>query len=886
MRRLLIYSLVLVLAPAARAADSVVENLNGQRLTYDSLDRMLRAQNLKLQNPAPRVRILAEGLRPLRRPSAKAEPNESGSPPLQFLQEVVLIDDGRGFIQGEGKELGEGENYDLIAAPPLKRSDDPTLLGWVPTQMILKKNRCIRDEDTGITLKAMVVNSRNYLVENDDVPADKKIKPPLIRLAPSETAPDKGAFRFFDFYYVWADTDPEDEKSGYVFLGKQPGYNLGEMSREDFWAKSRLIGWVTKSRLCFWRTREAIQWDDAATVHAGLPAGFQNPKDDLPTRRTKPAVAYETEGEALVAAGKDPGSGAAKIDPTKIVPAAEENPFTGGLPERWEGNWMRYPVLAIRDPGSKKPLPFKVRDGEVLRCVGVIGDVIDPRTGQTIMSARKRQQIDKALQRTANELKFTEILFVIDRTSSQTNRWDEIAGWVKDVCESFRGKAETLKIAFCFYGDAYPQTSREGRVADVQEAVSLNAVIPGDLLNVKLDKAKLDDKLARLVDKKKPMIGGFRPELMFMGLEAGLRQVNWRGNENVRQARKMVILVGDDGNHQLTPDQQTRIIDKIAALCVPKTDDDLDYESPADFYALQTRRPDTNPDDPSAQFKRQTEALAKRIRERSRLARAGVFSIDDKDEFTLAIDRRYAELKGSVDQQTQELEMIRRGQIKTASQIKFDENMRFIDDIIKNQNVTLDEILGGVQAFTICWVWDKHPETRQDQTRPMLLVEKPELDDAIEWLDKLLYSSRNPTLGEVADVLIAIQTNERLDTIRQLGDEQKRAVFRKQVAVGVAFPDQITEALIGNKGAADLNLRQALQKKLCLLQDLRDEIISSYTRINEFDQVNLKRQGDPYRLEGRWARGFKEDFGTLSGAERENLSERKWYWIDLEKEWP
>ena len=142
----------------------------------------------------------------------------------------------------------------------------------MPKSRLIVQNECLQAPGK-IARKAMVINSLDYIQSGGGVTA-VKLRPPHLRLAPEPDGTDKRELRFFDVYFVWADTNPGEDKRGYALLGRIPNFNQNSTLNTDQWRDRTLIlGWVEKSRLCFWRTREAIQWDDDPDPKAADRAG-------------------------------------------------------------------------------------------------------------------------------------------------------------------------------------------------------------------------------------------------------------------------------------------------------------------------------------------------------------------------------------------------------------------------------------------------------------------------------------------------------------------------------------------------------------------------------------------------------------------------------------
>lgn len=877
MRSLAVPPLVLLLASIAPAAAPDVRWPSGERLTYVDLSERYQKDGKQLK--AFPVWVASEGFQPLQKPSPQSAP--SGAAPLPFLTQVLLLGSTKDdFHQGEG-----GVNFYLIAAPG-ESGRNPSPLGWVPKVRVLTRNVCLTDERSEIRIKAMVVNSLTYLKEGSDA-ADVKLLPPRVRLAPDSSGKDEGAFRFFDFYFVWADTDPSKDKEGYALLGDIPVFNPhSETTPAGFRALSRIIGWVEKSRLCFWRTREAVQWDDLKW------------QDDPPRVRTEPGKAYATREHAL----GDLGRTDREPDARKAGAVVTEGKFLGGKPPLWEPRRMRYPLLMIRNDRDEE-LTHEAHGKNLLRKVGVIGDVYDEK-GQQVMTEKARQAITAEIRRTEEQLSRTEILFVIDRTSSMADWWVATEKWVQKLIRQVRVEGRSVAVGFCFYGDVHPGIPGKEGKATLEEAVKLKGVIPGRLLDCDRDREELEEKLKYLANRNEVIEGGFRPEMVYAGLEIGLLEARWGGKEGARHARKMVVLIGDDGNHPLPADEENQVHDRIAQLCVPTRDDDPDYQTPIEFYALQVCRVASNPTDPTVLFQTQVEALIERIKQRSKLARAASFNAAaDEARFFAVIDRRYAELTAHVAQKREELLKIRTGQVTAVTEIRDPEVVRILEGIAAKQKVKVEDLLKGVQAFDERYVWSINPRTNEPQIRRMMLVSGGELDRVIALFENFFTEPEPPSLEELAHYLIAAQSGDSKEGVRERANDFKlRHLDALRVKYGFSFIGELSKFLGYDLPAgkprpepdplAERELKQKLQKKFYLLQDLRNENVYHYEQLGPSDRVKLKRTGEPEKLFGDHRRGFERDEDRAEAWSQKprirSIPRGKviWYWVDFDREWP
>lgn len=746
------------------------------------------------------VRVAYEGYLPLRQPGGD---KESGAAKLKFLQRVQTIGEfQQPVVAGRG-------NFYAIASYP---GNVP--LGWVPDYAVIFGNECLNDPQSGIQIKAMVVNSLSHLTDKN-IPAKLKEAPPPIHLGPTDAVRNIGAFRFFDFYFVWADTDRDHPDRGYALLGDMNSFpaNLAPgISDERFPEWSKIRGWVKKSRLCFWRTREAIQWNDKNL------------------NRTEPVRAYATIDFAKADLNKKLLANAVE-QPAVVIEEFDNDK----KPVRWEPWRMRYPVLLTKGIKEEKDWSSKLftrTDGATNRLfnVGVIGDVFGD-DGKMIFKRKDKAAINKGLDDVMEQINTLQILFVIDRTDSMQKKWVYTAESVQRLTEQVRREGRSVSLAFCYYADVWVN-GQEGKITDFEEAIKKGGVFPGQFFDA-ADEKLLKAKLEELRDEKQVKEGGGRLEMVYAGLEAGLLTCGaWKA-----KARKMVILIGDDGNHVFEATVEKATQERIATFCArggtklpPKKDEET--RTPIEFYALHVDDipRDATADHPRRLFKTQTEAIRDLINDKTGpgtwfkltkrsldalqgeampdavLAKLNglkdkefrrddfekeltkVLSADEKNKYLVGIIKqagvrraeyfnpsssqteiqntiksRYDHLEAAADEIRKDLEKVKSGQVRTRFDLKNPDSLAIITELAALHNTNnADAIFEGSQVFEPRYVWLKGPQTGEKlndrQIRSMVLVSDGELKKVLSILENFFEPENPPSLEKVAKALIEIHS--------------------------------------------------------------------------------------------------------------------------------
>ena len=173
---------------------------------------------------------------------------------------------------------GEDQIYYLLSRGIGKEFKN---LGWVP-----EKFTCIyagQQTSNNIYKKVLIVNSLNQITKQ------RKVEPIPVRLAPTLEAPVIDSLRLYNIYSVYSDTNPKDPTKGYCLLGSDFGFMPDDNSKTNPKIPSETVkGWVSKENLCFWDTREGLEWDVKST------------KETLrELRRTTPGKIFDSRKNAI-----------------------------------------------------------------------------------------------------------------------------------------------------------------------------------------------------------------------------------------------------------------------------------------------------------------------------------------------------------------------------------------------------------------------------------------------------------------------------------------------------------------------------------------------------------------------------------------------------------
>jgi hypothetical protein len=180
-----------------------------------------------------------EGFQLKKSPIINSEP--SGYKALQYMENFDVS-----YVY-----QGEDQIYYLLSRG---QSEDFKNFGWVP-----EKFTCFyqgQQTANNIYKKALIVNSL------DQITKQRKVEPIPVRMAPTLEVPVIDPLRLYNIYSVYSDTNPKDPTKGFCLLGSdyafKPDYNSKTNSKVP---AETVNGWVSKENLCFWDTREGLEWD-------------------------------------------------------------------------------------------------------------------------------------------------------------------------------------------------------------------------------------------------------------------------------------------------------------------------------------------------------------------------------------------------------------------------------------------------------------------------------------------------------------------------------------------------------------------------------------------------------------------------------------------------
>ncbi|MSR33158.1 MAG: VWA domain-containing protein [Gemmataceae bacterium] len=749
--------------------------------------------------------------------SPDAKSPPSGYKPLTYLE----------HFEASHEYQGDGVIYYLLCRG---KGAEFKNYGWIPARYVCFHNA--QTNQNQIFKKALIVNSL------DQIKSLKKAEPIPVRKGPLETASAIEQLLLYNIYYIYGDTQPTSPTEGYCLLGTDFGFDVLPQYKTNLSSPAAIVkGWVAKKNLCLWDTREALEWDYKST----LPERGEN-------RRTGPVKIFHTREDAIKEANGAP-----------VKPWFQESFDPKGVSKPMEHYSQRYPVIPLKK-GEGIELP---QFGKLFK-IGSIGGFFD-ENGNELASKDQLEKLRRKLDDLQFEVASTDLVFVIDDTESMEQYFAAAAECVEKILEAVKKEKGKVRVGLAFYNDI--PFDQRNNAENLDKAVDINPLVdivgPGG------------EKIIQKLKDHKTKRGGDPREQMFHGLNSALEKMGFS-----RQSRKIVILIGDTGDHDTNPDgdflKESKIVEKMV----------FEDRSPIEFFGIQVVPPKDNSD--LNAFKSQVNKIidfshAKMKSLETKDAEGKVVGtqmdgrqnlyvqISDVDEVIGQIMKRYKDLREKQEATRLEIAKVGGGQWTRVSPE--------VERILKQENVDLDVLrkTKGLQVFDYGWVWEKgQPQNCScNQVRQKMLAEEKDRLD----LARLLYDiehavpGRRPTPEIIAGILNKTATGEKegpagnleLNRLKSLGLVGRSPLLNRalgEMKEDTAFHKELENIFLKRRALEDIGLDQNGEFSFV------DKIDGNNNPVRE-----IIRKGEPEK-KLRMFRNAGSSHAT------------KWVWLDYEGEWP
>ena len=763
--------------------------------------------------------VAHEGFQLKKSPIINSEP--SGYKALQYMEHFDVS-----YVY-----QGEDQTYYLLSRG---RAEDFKNFGWVP-----EKFTCFSDGQTtanNIYKKALIVNSL------DQITKQRKVEPIPLRLAPTLETPVIDPLRLYNIYSVYSDTNPKDPTKGYCLLGSDYGFTPDDNSKNNPKVPAETVkGWVSKENLCFWDTREALEWDANST---------KTSKGDF--RRTTPTKVFHTREDAMKEARSEP-----------VTPWFIENFDKNGESIPMQHYSQRYPRIPM-----KKEEEISLPEFGKLIKIGSIGGFVD-ENGNEIATKDELEKLRKKMDDLQFEVESTDLVFIIDDTESMNEYFKAAAECAEKVLEAVKKEKGKVRIGLVFYNDI-PFADREDP-KNLEKAIDITSPL------VDITSAEGQKIIQKLKDHKTTR-GGDPREQMFHGLKRALETVGFS-----RQSRKIAILIGDTGDHDTNAtgnfEKEVSIMDRMV----------FEDRSPIEFFGIQVIPPKENPDFIS--FKSQIQKIIELTH--AKMASLKSFDADGKetgsqkdgrenlyiqisdvDELIAKILNRYKVLRDKAEATASEIAKIKGGQWTRVSPE--------VERILKQENVDLDKLrkTKGLQVFDYGWVWEKGKPSKCgcNQVRMKMLTEEYDRLLLARLLEDIENANpgRKPSPENIAKILNNAGTGEKDKEIKTDNLSDHRLKSNGLFARSPLLSKALGEIKDDESFQSELN---KLFMKRRLLEDIgkneKSEFVPGFEDLGDGTKIPvIKRIGEPKKE----PRMFRPNGSTILTT--------KWVWLDFEEEWP
>lgn len=655
------------------------------------------------------------------------------------------------FCLPEQQKLNE--NWYLLVEGAVKSANGDFSfkpVGWVPDWAILRGNKSLLNQD-GLQKKAALINSEDSIRED---PSRKAVAP---YRGPGKTYSQTTPLRFFNYLFVYGEQERDD--GSFVLLGTAPVFtprfekNRRNVANNGF--DSVVRGWFPKVVVLEWDTREAVEYNsdknrtiptqyffsvEDARNYAKNPLGFQRNKKELTERMEKAGDGF--------------------------MPL----PFTAKQP--------RYPILKEKGKNLnfKDPKPDGPNNLGFLKRIGVIGGFFNPDNPENFVDAANLQEALDKIQKVADSRNKTELLLVIDDTTSMKN-WlrTHVPDLIQNAVQAINNNNQEIILSVVFYNDLENEDDLKKPDADLSKAVDCS------LGTTRFSKKTSPKEICDKIRERKPNGGGGGPrEQVFHGIKLGLEMA---ARQSDPLSRKICVVIGDYANHQNKKNEKD--IEEIAELLVPinKENDSIAWE----FLALQTPWPQNNiqngiqPSKDYIDFHEQMDAIAKSASKRwltsvnERDARMKIKRKTDRSNEALEMFKAISGLNPKIRNDLKAIENISTRYKAIADQTREDEKAirEFIlsglggteisdslRDALAAKGIDVNILSGnGAQIFVPAYAWEKNPKG-QNQFKEMVLLDRSSIGQLRDLLAKFKDSDLKNITKKLIDELTDVQAGE------------------------------------------------------------------------------------------------------------------------------
>jgi hypothetical protein len=800
------------------------------------------------------VWIAYDGFEPFSKPSSSSA--RVGGVRLKFMQKCYFVEKSQTVNDVDFYCLGSEDGILVNGEFQVNR-----ILGWVPVDYVItaKEAKQLDREGgkvRGMHRKAIIVNTEDQLFRDRSYSSTVSL-----RTGPSLSSPKISELRLFSFFFIYGEVGKGTEVTAddFTLLGAAQEFEdlpPGTSNANSYTPEKVLLGWVPSERLVEWNSREAVYWDFEATKPEF------SPRRQVAGKLWKtPADAYSGQPEVWVDAFTE-----SKLSPPPLKKVPEQLPPEEGIDSQTgesskpEYNDMLFPILEYdRTMSRDKTYLRKTPRGWQLERVGILADFV---AGNVRVSRQKVAEFQEKLDRMKEQSRITEVLFVVDDTSSMRDWYDKYtAEAIKKIVESAKKGDREVRIAISYYNDKdVPQNARPDGYVE-------RGVEVGPLVSSRDNNGKAVDGLLENARKHAHRGGGGGPlEMLHQGLYTAVTKTDFEAN-----SQKLIVILGDYGDRGEGP-----TVDEIADEIRRLGENTLILGVHVAESVVKIRQ------DPDLQaFANSVKDLISRVEE-GRDNKLSLYETASNLEIFLdKIDECYQKLEGNLEKYQVDLQRAKQGSVAKSI-------IRQLQRDISNDKEMQDLIAAlsegkGAQFFYEGYAWlydgDKPEERAKGYMYPYILATTGEITKVTKLIEGVAINSSG-NLTELKSAATSVTAAQVPVTVNPTARDYAQDIDDSALAQTLTIMKWVNANKQNNKLTLSSSQFAILKHKHNLLIDALKEDAFDYRESTTL----FNGQAIPQWNRFENSKKHEPRLWVVPGLSEESTF--KWIWIDRRKEWP
>ncbi|MBC7965543.1 MAG: hypothetical protein H7Z17_06395 [Fuerstia sp.] len=481
----------------------------------------------------------------------------------------------------EGFDYNPEENYQMGGKEYMKLYDAQSrVFGFVDSSFLVLSNRALeffpnKDKTAtdprleknakpgakpvpgGVSRKVRLANSVDFL--KAEKPSDKTVVIPCFRRPEKSEVYKTGEYRLATLFFVY------QEVPGYYLVGSEFSFKVNQQ-------REIVKGWIPKDRCIEWDTRLALEWNWRNWDKRSMPAVlFSDGKDEFNQEESlQTVIKYIEKQGTLVGAVKQAKTHDAVVDLINKQGVYIYEPFTLQASKlqfrRMEPSEARMPLLKDLRLADYDPTIQRFNAYRVAATAGFKGTITEA----------ERRSLESQLKEISDSLSRLDVILVIDATASMRENIVAAVAAVAQIAAELRtDRSVTIQFALAFYRDrtedkepdwftlfdyvpipSHSLESRAARTAFDGLVVALNEERKASQSSLNTTRKAFSDLLKVAADPFFKLLeqahgveargGGATPRESVLG---GLREALTMAEADQRMSLKLAIVIGDRGDN-------------------------------------------------------------------------------------------------------------------------------------------------------------------------------------------------------------------------------------------------------------------------------------------------------------------------------------------------